>query len=207
MHDLPRVDVAGVHWRPVRRTLGISAFGINAYSGDAGEHVVEPHTERESGHEELYLVISGAATFRVNDEVIDAPQGTMIFVEDPSDHREATATVDATIIVALGGSPGAAGPVSAWEWRFAATSSAQEGDWEAAYATAARALPDHPDNAAVHYDLACYAARAGRPDDAFEHLRRASGDPRVAEWAAGDGDLDSLRDDPRFAATFAVEDT
>ena len=200
IEDLPRIDVAGIHQRPVRRTLGISAFGTNAYTGDAGEHVVEPHDEGTEGHEELYVVISGAATFVVDGEQIDAPAGTLVFLHDPASHRQATATQDGTTVMAFGGAPGAAGPVSAWEWRFAASPHGKAGDYETAYATAARALEDHPDDANTHFDLACWAAQAGRHDDAFAHLRRAlDGDPRTREWAAEDSDLDSLRDDPRFA--------
>jgi tetratricopeptide (TPR) repeat protein len=201
LQDLERIDAAGVHLRPVRRTLGISAFGTNAYSGDAGEHVVEPHDEADGGHEELYVVITGAATFVVDGEVIDAPTGTLIFVHEPESVREATATADGTIVMAFGGRPGAAGPVSAWEYVFAAAPHRQAADWEAAYTTTARALVDHPDDANAHYNLASIASRGGRFEDALEHLRRAvAGEPRTAEWAADDRDLDPIREDPRFAA-------
>ena len=201
LQDLPRIDAAGIHQRPVRRTLGISAFGTNAYSGDAGEHVVEPHDEGANGHEELYVVVAGAARFVVDGEAIDAPAGTLVFVSDPASRREATATADGTMVMAFGGTPGAAGPVSAWEWVFAAAPHAQAGDFEAAYATTARALEDHPDDGNVHYNLACWAARAGRHDDALEHFRRGvTREPRAVEWAADDSDLDPIRDDPRFAA-------
>ena len=47
---------------------------------------------------------------------------------------------------------------------------------------------------------ACFAARAGHADEAIELLRRAVElNPRVRELMAGDEDLDSIRDDPRFA--------
>jgi tetratricopeptide (TPR) repeat protein len=184
----------------VRRTLGISAFGTNAYSGDAGEHVVEPHDESGLGHEELYVVVSGAATFVVDGETIDAPAGTLVFHPDPASRREATATEDGTFVMAFGGLPGAAGPVSAWEWVFAAAPHLQAGDYDAAYATTSRALEDHPDDGNVHYNLACIRARAGRTDDAFAHLERAfANEPRTLEWAVDDADLESLRDDPRLA--------
>jgi len=46
-------DVAGVPvfgtlvWKPVRQTLGVTAFGINAYSAaNAGDEVVEEHDEK-----------------------------------------------------------------------------------------------------------------------------------------------------------------
>jgi hypothetical protein len=45
-------------WRPVRRALDIEAFGINSYvAPNAGDDVVEEHTETSLGHEELYLVL------------------------------------------------------------------------------------------------------------------------------------------------------
>ncbi len=67
--QLDDIAVAGVHFRPVRRALGITAFGINGYTADAGERVIEEHDETGAGagvHEELYLVIAGAATFELD---------------------------------------------------------------------------------------------------------------------------------------------
>ena len=61
LDEMEAIPVAGVRWKPVRRTLGIEAFGINAYTGDAGEHVVEEHDEQgggAGGHEEVYAVIT-----------------------------------------------------------------------------------------------------------------------------------------------------
>ena len=64
-------------WKPVRRTLGVTAFGINAYTAaSAGDEVVEDHTEAQLGHEEIYAVVAGRATFTVDGEEVDAPAGT-----------------------------------------------------------------------------------------------------------------------------------
>jgi hypothetical protein len=63
----------------------------------------------------------------------------------------------------------------------------------------AAALEKHPDNAHVLYNTACYEALAGRRDDAIAHLRQAIEVlPKAREWAAGDSDFDSIRDDPEF---------
>lgn len=66
--NLPQIEpiaVAGVLWKPLRRTLGIDAYGINAYSAAAaGEHVVEEHTEETLGHQEVYVVIAAARRSR-----------------------------------------------------------------------------------------------------------------------------------------------
>jgi len=51
LDDLDRIPVDGgqefsLTWLRVRRSLGIRAFGTNAFVAEsAGDHVVEPHTE------------------------------------------------------------------------------------------------------------------------------------------------------------------
>ena len=50
----------------VRRTLDIAAFGVSAFSAPSGVTVINEHDETllgEAGQEELYIVLSGAATF------------------------------------------------------------------------------------------------------------------------------------------------
>jgi quercetin dioxygenase-like cupin family protein len=121
LQDIARVDVAGIHWHPLRRTLGISAFGTNAYSADAGEVLIEPHTE--DSDEEMYVLITGRATFTLGGEEFEATPGTVVYCPDPSVHRTAVATEDGTLALAVGGTPGAAGPPSEWEERFIAEGS------------------------------------------------------------------------------------
>ncbi|MEA2295800.1 MAG: hypothetical protein QOE86_3439, partial [Solirubrobacteraceae bacterium] len=117
----------------------------------------------------------------------------------PGTRRGAIATQDGTTALVVGGRAGAAGPVSAWEWYMGAAGQAERGDWAGAYDFTAQGLADHPDHPSMHYNLACYAAMAGRREAALEHLRRAvEGNPAVLEWAAGDADLDPIRDDPAF---------
>jgi hypothetical protein len=55
-------------------------------------HVVGEHDEISlgaSGQEELYLVVSGAATFNVDGERVDAPTGTLVSVRNPAAKRSA----------------------------------------------------------------------------------------------------------------------
>jgi hypothetical protein len=194
--------VAGgsLRWKPVRRTLGIEAFGTNAYVGDTGQEVVEEHDEVSSsgsgGHQELYVVVRGHARFTIDDEEVDAPAGTLVFLPEPAARRAATALVDGTMVLAVGGDPESPYAVSPWEFNFAAEADVARGDHAAAAETVRAALPEHEGNPAIHYNLACYLARAGQADEALEHLRRAhEADPeQVARWAAGDTDLDTLRD-------------
>src|SRR4029453_15030186 len=91
--ELDRIPVSGadVTWRPVRRRLGITAFGINAYTGEPGENVVEEHTEERLRHEELYVVISARARFELDGESVDASAGTLVFISEPTVKRHAVA--------------------------------------------------------------------------------------------------------------------
>ena len=195
--DVQPISVAGgLRWRPIRRTLGIEAFGVNAYTADAaGDEVVESHTEQTLGHEEVYVVLSGRATFELNGDTLDAPAGTVVFLRDPSTRRHARAVEPGTTVLAVGGKPGEAYTPSAWEWYFEAERFRNPFDPEAALSLMAEANERFPGHAGVVYSTACWEALAGRPDDAWASLERAIElDPRSREWALRDDDLVSIRD-------------
>jgi tetratricopeptide (TPR) repeat protein len=194
------VAAAGLHWLPLRHLLGVRAFGVNAYIGAApGDDVVEEHTEEGLGHEELYVVITGRARFTLDDETLDAPAGTLVFLPDPAARRYAVAEEPGTTVLAVGGKPGAGYVVSAWEWRFRAQPHLAAGELDKAEALIRESLDEHPGDGASLYELACVETRAGRPDEAIEHLRAAlAARPEVREWAADDSDLDTLRERPDF---------
>ena len=116
--EVPAVPspVEGLVWRPVRHHLDVRAFGTNAYTGaDVGDLLIELHDEDE--FEELYVVLSGAARFAVDDETFDAPAGTLVLVTPPS-RRVAHATEPDTTVLAVGAIPGRAFEVSGWEERW-----------------------------------------------------------------------------------------
>ena len=202
LSDLESLPGPGtLRWTPIRRGFGITAFGINAYTAaEAGQDVVEEHTEQSLGHEELYVVISGRATFQLDGEEVDAPAGTLVFLADPAVKRYASAAEPDTTVLAVGGEPGKH-DVSAWEWFFAAYAYADEGEHEKAIAELMRGLEERPAHPPLLYHLACVEARAGRREDALEHLQLAvMGDPKLREHAGTDDDFASIRDDPRFLA-------
>jgi hypothetical protein len=94
-------------WRPLRQAIGARIVGMNAYTAErAGQDVVEPHVEAEGGigHEEVYVVLRGRATFTVDGTEFDAPAGTVVRV-DAELHRHAVAAEDGTAVIALGGFP------------------------------------------------------------------------------------------------------
>jgi tetratricopeptide (TPR) repeat protein len=193
----------GLVWHPVRKHFGIQAFGVNAYTtGASGEQVVEEHDETGGGagrHEELYVVLTGRATFTIGGEDRDAPAGTFIFIGDPSLRRKAIAEEDGTVVLAVGGRAGEAYEVSAWEWYFSAMPAFKAENWDEAIAIMEDGLAEKPGHPAILYNLACAESRGGRPLDALIHLQQAvHGDAKWAERAKTDPDFDPIRREPGF---------
>jgi hypothetical protein len=202
LDELERVPLEEGIWRPIRRRLGVSAFGVNAYTAaNAGEPVIEKHDETSAGsgrHEELYLVVTGAATFMIDDEQVEAPRHTMLLIE-PEAMRAAVATEPETTVFVFGGRPGAGLPPSPFEYWYAALPASRAGDHGRAYEIVAEGLEHHPEHGTIHYALGCEAALDGRREEALEHLRTAfANDPRTRGWAETDEDLEALREDPDF---------
>lgn len=190
---------------PVRTRFGISSFGVNAYSSpQAGGRVIEEHDELgggAGGHEELYVVLAGRATFTLAGEDLDAPAGTAVFIRDPTVRRGAVAEEAGTTVLVVGGVPGQAFEPSPWEvWLEAYPFYARQ-EYDRAVEIMRGRLAEHPDNANVLYNTACMEALAGEHDAAVGHLARAIElNPPAREWARGDSDFDPIRDDPRFPA-------
>jgi tetratricopeptide (TPR) repeat protein len=185
-------------WRPVRRTLDIGAFGINAYvARNAGDDVVEEHTESALRHEEAYVVLSGRATFTLGGETLDAPAGTIVFIRDPEVKRHARAEEPGTQVLAIGGPREAAYEPSPWEDYFAAERHRSAGNYDEYLRELEDAALRRPDHPATLYNLACAEALVGRADDALAHLTRAIElRPEWKEAAAKDEDLAALRERP-----------
>ena len=200
LEELEGVPVFGtLVWKPVRRTLGVTAFGINAYTAAAaGDDVVEDHAESTNQHEEVYVVITGRATFVIDGAEVDAPAGTVVYLEDPAERRAARAAEPNTTVLAIGGRPGVH-QVSTWEYVFPALPYARAGDYARAKEIVLEGIAacgEHPD---LVYQLACFEARLGERDSALEHIRAAvAGDERMREWARADDDLASIKHDPAF---------
>jgi quercetin dioxygenase-like cupin family protein len=181
----------------VRRRVGISSFGVQVFRAPSGVDVIREHDETmlgEAGQEELYVVLDGTATFEIDGEAVEAPAGSLVRVE-PTAKRKATAKEEDTTILVVGGTPGKAyepAPDEAGE----AFTAYNAGDYETALAKQLIVLEKRPNDAVAQFNAGCFAARAGRADVALEHLRRAV---EIKELMATDEDLDSVRDDERFA--------
>src|SRR4051794_24960598 len=101
---------------PRRRRVGVNAW----VAARAGDPAVERHDEAPAegegpGHQELYVVLRGAARFTVDGQDIDAPTGTLVFIEEPALMREAVATADDTVVLAIGAARGVVFEPSDWE--------------------------------------------------------------------------------------------
>jgi tetratricopeptide (TPR) repeat protein len=191
-----------LRWRPVRRHLDVGAFGVNAFAApNAGDRVVEDHTERSKRHQEIYVVIRGRATFEIDGDEVDAPVGTLVFLREPEARRGALAAEPGTLVLALGAPAGEAYTPSEWEHWFLGYARADAGDLEGAVAELEEGLRAHPGHPALLYHLACLEARSGRADAALEHLETAvQADARFRDHARDDPDLAGVRGDPRFLA-------
>jgi quercetin dioxygenase-like cupin family protein len=199
LEELP-INQGEFVWRPVRRRFGISAFGTNAYTAKAGQRVVEEHYEQD-GHEEMYVVLRGRATFALGDDEVDAPAGTIVFAR-PGTKRGAIAAEDDTAVLAVGGKPGEVFEPSPWEDIFAAFSYAEKGEIDRAREMIGGAIERRPDEWQGYYNAACFEVLYGDKEVGIRHLQRAHelNPERVSEAAAKDSDFDAVHDDPRFGA-------
>jgi tetratricopeptide (TPR) repeat protein len=205
LDEITSITAGTATWKPVRRHLGVTAFGINAFVAAAeGGELIEDHDElgaQAGHHQELYFVATGAARFTVDGTDIEATAGTFVYVSEPSARRAAHATADNTTVLVIGAPDGAAFTPSEWEFSFAAEPAARDGDFERALEVMHEGLELHPNGATLLYNLACYETLAGHHDEAVAHLAAALDlDPAIAEWAVKDTDLDPLRDRADFPA-------
>jgi quercetin dioxygenase-like cupin family protein len=200
LDDLDRIEMPdGFVWRPVRKHFGIKAFGTNAYTPGANGRVIEEHTERVLQHEEIYLVLRGRVRFTVDEEEHELGQGQLVFLRDPSIRRGAIALTDDAAVLAIGGKPGEAHEISAWEYTFAASPDLRAGRYDEARRLLRDGLEAKPGSPAILYDLACVEALAGEADTALELLNEAIGkNENFRDYAQTDEDFASIRDDPRF---------
>jgi mannose-6-phosphate isomerase-like protein (cupin superfamily) len=186
------------HMHAVRHQLGITAFGTNGWTAEnAGDRLVPEHEEDE-GSEELYVVLRGRARFEFGGDTVDAPAGTIVFVE-PKTHRTVFAEEAGTAVLAVGATRGQAYEPSGWEIWAPAHRLYEAGDYAGAVAKAREVVEANPEYSAPKYNLACCEALAGMTDDAIGHLRSAVQlRPSLRELAKEDSDFDSIRDDPAF---------
>ena len=100
-------------WYPLQHALGIDTFGATVFvARHPNQVLVEEHDEQESGQQELYLALEGAAVFELDGEEVRLERGHALAVTDPGVRRCAKAGATGATLLVVGA---AEGPfVSTW---------------------------------------------------------------------------------------------
>jgi quercetin dioxygenase-like cupin family protein len=94
--------------RFVRRELGVEAFGINRFDLPPGAKGVE-HDERDSGQEEVNVVVAGSGLWRIDGEEVPVRAGTFLRF-DPETVRCPLAGPDGLTFIGVGARRGSYEP-------------------------------------------------------------------------------------------------
>jgi quercetin dioxygenase-like cupin family protein len=112
--DVPEHAIADGRWQPLNTRLEIRNFGVNAVAMDPGDDADIAHDEADGGHQEVYVVVSGRAAFKLGDQQVEAGPGDVVAVPDPAETRDYWALEPGTRIVCFGAGPGAEDDYGAW---------------------------------------------------------------------------------------------
>jgi tetratricopeptide (TPR) repeat protein len=199
LDEIEELDDGRCPFRPVRHHFGITAFGVNAWTGRAaGDRIINEHDEADEASEELYLVVRGHAVFELDGERLDAPADTLVFI-GPAVKRTAFAEEPETTIIAIGGLAGKAYEPVGWELWAPLRRLYEAGKYDEAADRGRELVEAHPQYAGLFYNLACCESLAGRESDAVDHLGRAVElSEQSRSYAKSDADFDPIRGTPAF---------
>lgn len=99
--------IPGIRFRPAAAALGVQSWGMNVLELDPGCTGHPEHDHKSDGHEELYVVLSGAGTLRAGDDEHPLAIGDMAHVPGEL-RRKLIAGPEGLTVLALGGTPGQA---------------------------------------------------------------------------------------------------
>ena len=105
-------ETAG-NWRLVRRTLGVTAFGVNLVDVPPGEQIPE-HDETDRDQEEVFYVVAGTPTLVIDGEDHVARAGTFARL-DPQHSRTVRNDGDELASVLIASAPRSSG-YTPMEW-------------------------------------------------------------------------------------------
>jgi hypothetical protein len=200
LDEIQEFSDAGCRYRPIRHHLGITAFGVTAWTARAaGDVVIAEHDEGDpTADQELFLVLGGHAVFEVDGDRVDAPVGTLVFAP-PRAKRMATAKEDGTTVIAVEGTPGNAYEARGWELWAPLAPLYQAGQYGEVADRLTPLVADNPQYPMLFFNLACCESLSGRTRDAIDHLRHAvEMSEEFRRSAKDDPDLDPIRGEPAF---------
>lgn len=99
--------IAGIRFRPAGRELGVTSWGMNVLSIDAGCPAYPQHDHTHDGQEEVYVVLQGDGSIETAGKKTDIGAGSMIRV-GPSTVRKISPGPNGIVVLAIGGIPGKA---------------------------------------------------------------------------------------------------
>lgn len=99
--------IDGIRFRPAAATLGVTAWGMNVIEIDAGCEAYPEHDHVGDGQEEVYVVLRGSMTLRVDEAEHAAEAGALVRVP-PAAKRKIVPGADGVAILAIGATPGRA---------------------------------------------------------------------------------------------------
>jgi uncharacterized cupin superfamily protein len=102
-------EIEGAHggvFKPVGRTLGVTAFGVNVEQYPQGHDEYPDHDHAKDGQEEVYYVLSGQATLTVDGDDHIMRAGSIAYVS-PGHSRRFTTPDEGVQFLAIGGTSGA----------------------------------------------------------------------------------------------------
>ena len=115
VHEIPPVKADWPKtWKSVRHHFGITAFGINAVSKDAGNVLIPEHDHTADPQQEIFFVHEGEATATLDGETVQVPAGAFVAVEAGT-KRKFEAAASPTTLVVVGAPVGRAYEVGDWE--------------------------------------------------------------------------------------------
>jgi uncharacterized cupin superfamily protein len=94
-------------WSLARRSLGLTAFGLNVVEIPPGERIPE-HDETDRDQEEVFVVLSGSPTMLIDGEEHPVATGTFARL-DPQLRRTVVNTGDQTATVLIASAPRTSG--------------------------------------------------------------------------------------------------
>jgi uncharacterized cupin superfamily protein len=107
-------ELPGIRFRPARKALGVTAWGMNVIELDPHTATYPAHDHTADGQEEVYVVLTGSCTLEVDGGApVELRAGDLARV-GPAVQRKLVTTDAAATVLAIGSTPGKAYEPPPW---------------------------------------------------------------------------------------------